>query len=118
MMRMLLEMSGYRVVEAANGVDAVRLTQEEKPGLVIMDIGLPLLDGMEATRRIRQIPEISSTPIIALSAYEAASTRNEAIAAGCDIFLAKPVDYVCLKELIRNFLEGPASERTHCFDAN
>ena len=106
MMRMLLEMSGYRVLAAANGVDAVRLAQQEKPSVIIMDVGLPLLDGMEAMRRIRQVPEISSTRIIVLSAYDAATARNEAIAAGCDNFLTKPVDYTRLEELIRGLLEG------------
>ena len=106
MMRMLLEMSGYRVLAAANGLDAVRLTLQEKPSVIIMDVGLPLLDGMEATRRIRQIPEISRTRIIVLSAYDAATARDEAIAAGCDNFLTKPVDYTRLEELIRGWLEG------------
>lgn len=104
MMKKLLELNGYVVLEADNGVDAVKLTQQEQPSLVIMDLGLPLLDGMEATRLIRQIPETSSIPIIALSAYDAASVRNDAIASGCNSYLTKPVDYDRLEETIRTLL--------------
>src|SRR5260370_41757347 len=104
MMRKLLEMIGYRVLEADNGLDAVRLTQQERPSLVIMDLGLPLLSGMEATRMIHDIPETGEVPIIVLSAYDAATVRDDAIACGCSGYLTKPVDYAKLEKTIRILL--------------
>src|SRR6266849_835090 len=104
MMRKLLEMIGYLVLEADNGLDAVRLTQQERPTLVIMDLGLPLLSGMEAARMIPETPETSEIPIIVLSAYDAASARDDAIACGCNGYLTKPVDYATLEETIRTLL--------------
>src|SRR5260370_20902941 len=70
MMRKLLELIGYGVLEADNGLDAVRLTKEKRPSLVIMDLGLPLLSGTEAARMIRETPEPSEIPLIILSAYD------------------------------------------------
>ena len=104
MMRKLLEMIGFGVLEAENGLDAVRLTQQERPNLVIMDLGLPLLSGMEAARMIHETPETSEIPIIVLSAYDAASARDDVIACGCSGYLTKPVDYAKLEKTIRTLL--------------
>src|SRR5713226_3326994 len=104
MMRTLLEMIGYLVLEADNGLDAVRLTQQERPSLVIMDLGLPLLSGMEAAIMIHETPETSKIPIIVLSAYDASRARDHAIACGCNRYLTKPVDYGKLEETIRTLL--------------
>ena len=104
MMRKLLEMIGYSVLEADNGFDAVRLTQQKRPSLVIMDLGLPLLSGMDAARMIRETPETSEIPIIILSAYDAASARDDAIASGCNGYLTKPVDYATLEKTLRDLL--------------
>jgi two-component system, cell cycle response regulator DivK len=104
MMRKLLEMIGYSVLEADNGLDAVRLTQQKRPSLVIMDLGLPVLSGIEAARMIRETPETSEIPIIILSAYDAASARAEAIACRCNSFLTKPVDYATLEKTIQTLL--------------
>src|SRR5882672_6489799 len=104
MMRKLLEMVGYRVLEADNGLDAVRLTQQERPSLVIMDLGLPLLGGIEAAKMIHETPATSEIPIIILSAYDAAIAQDDAIASGCSAYLTKPVDYVSLEKAIRTLL--------------
>ena len=98
MMRKLLEMIGYSVLEADNGLDAVRLTQQKRPSLVIMDLGLPLLSGLDAARMIHE------TPIIVLSAYGAAGSQDDAIACGCSSYLTKPVDYATLEKIIRTLL--------------
>src|SRR5438552_14438585 len=103
MMRTLLEMIGYSVLEADNGLDAVRLTQQKRPSLVIMDLGLPLLSGLDAVRMIRETPETSEIPIIVLSAY-GASSQDDAIACGCSSNLTKPVDYATLEIIIRTHL--------------
>ena len=104
MMRKLLEMIGYAVLEADNGLDAVRVTQQKRPSLVIMDLGLPLLSGMDAARMIHETPETSEIPIIVLSAYDAAGARDDAIACGCSSYLTKPVDYAALENTIRTLL--------------
>ena len=104
MMRKLLEMIGYRVLEADNGLDAVRLTQQERPSLVIMDLGLPLLGGIEAAKMIHETPATSEIPIIILSAYDAAIAQDDAIASGCSGYLTKPVDYASLEKTIRTLL--------------
>jgi two-component system, cell cycle response regulator DivK len=104
MMRKLLEMIGYSVLEADNGLDAVRLTQQKRPSLVIMDLGLPLLSGLDAARMIHETPETSEIPIIVLSAYDAAGAQDDAIACGCSGYLTKPVDYAMLEKTIRTLL--------------
>src|SRR5258706_3513857 len=104
MMRKLLEMIGYSVLEADNGLTAVRITQEKRPSLIIMDVGLPLLSGMDAARMIHETPETSEIPIIVLSAYDAAIAEDDAIACGCSAYLTKPVDYATLENTIRTLL--------------
>ena len=104
MMRTLLEMIGYSVLEADNGLDAVRLTQQKRPSVVIMDLGLPLLSGLDAARMIHETPETSEIPIIVLSAYGAAGSQDDAIACGCSGYLTKPVDYATLEKIIRTLL--------------
>jgi len=105
MMRRLLEMSGYRVVEAINGVEAVKLASEEKPGIILMDLSLPLIDGLTATRRIRSLPGLSKVPIIAVSAHDTADFHSEALAAGCNAYVTKPIDYPELEEVVNRLLQ-------------
>ena len=105
MMRRLLEMSGYRVVEAINGVEAVKLASEEKPGLILMDLSLPLIDGLTATRRIRSLPGLSKVPIVAVSAHDTADFHSEALAAGCNAYVTKPIDYPELEEVVNRLLQ-------------
>lgn len=100
MMRRLLELSGYRVMEAVNGVEAVRAAERETPNIILMDLSLPIVDGLAATRRIRQLPDMAEVPIIAVSAHDTADFHAEALAAGCDAYITKPIDYTELEDLI------------------
>ena len=104
MMRRLLEMVGYTVVEARNGQEAVRLAEEESPELILMDLSLPIIDGLAATRLIRKIPAAENTPIIAVSAHDTADFQEEALAAGCNGYVTKPIDFVTLETLIASLL--------------
>lgn len=104
MMRRLLEMSGYRVVEAINGKEAVLVAAEEQPGIILMDLSLPLIDGLTATRQIRSLPGLSKVPIIAVSAHDTADFHNEALAAGCDAYITKPINYSELEEIVTRLL--------------
>ena len=104
MMRRLLEMSGYGVVEATNGEEAVRLAQSERPALILMDLSLPVIDGLAATRAIRKLDGLSKTPIVAVSAHDTSDFQAEAIAAGCNSYITKPIDFSHLEVLIARLL--------------
>lgn len=104
MMRRLLEMSGYKVLEAVNGEEAVKLASEEQPRIILMDLSLPLIDGLTATRRIRSSPGLSKVPIVAVSAHDTADFHSEALAAGCNAYITKPIDYPELEEIVNRLL--------------
>jgi CheY-like chemotaxis protein len=105
-MKTMLELRGYKVVEATNGQEAVELVGREKPDLVLMDLKMPVLNGLAATRSIRQHADadVRRVPIIALSAYDPAQHRAVAMAAGCDDYVLKPIDYERLESLIVSLL--------------
>jgi two-component system cell cycle response regulator DivK len=104
MMRRLLEMSGYRVLEAINGEEAVEVARREHPALILMDLSLPLLDGLAATRRIRQVEELRQIPIVAVSAHDTADFHADALAAGCNDYVTKPIDFDQLEALLSRLL--------------
>jgi len=104
MMRRLLEMSGYAVVEATNGEEAVRLAQSERPDLILMDLSLPVIDGLAATRAIRKLDGLSKTPIVAVSAHDTSDFQAEALTAGCNSYITKPIDFSQLELLISRLL--------------
>ena len=104
MMRRLLEMSGYAVIEATNGEEAVRLAQSERPDLILMDLSLPVIDGLAATRAIRKLDGFKETPIVAVSAHDTSDFQSEALAAGCNSYITKPIDFSHLETLIARLL--------------
>jgi CheY-like chemotaxis protein len=87
-----LQRKGHRVVHAADGQEAVEMATRERPDLILMDVGLPVLDGLEATRRIRAQAETQTTPIIAVTAHAMSDDRDKALQAGCDDYHPKPVE--------------------------
>ena len=100
MMRRLLEMSGYRVIEAVNGQEAVDKAYSERPDLILMDLSLPHLDGLAATRRIRAYDGLGKVPIVAVSAHDTADFHADALAAGCNEYVTKPIDFDQLERLL------------------
>jgi len=100
MMRRLLEMSGYRVIEAVNGQEAVDKAYAERPDLILMDLSLPHLDGLAATRRIRAYDGLGKVPIVAVSAHDTADFHADALAAGCNEYVTKPIDFDQLERLL------------------
>jgi two-component system cell cycle response regulator DivK len=88
-----LERKGYQVVMAVDGAQAVSMAQSEMPALILMDMSLPVLDGWEATRQIKARPETKAIPIIALTAHAMAGDREKTIAAGCDDYDTKPIEF-------------------------
>jgi len=91
-MKLWLMKKGYRVVEAENGEEAVQLAEQQHPDLIIMDIRMPGLNGLDATRRIREYQSLQRTPIVAVSAYGAADYRAKAINAGCNEYVSTPFE--------------------------
>ena len=104
MMRRLLEMSGYQVVEATNGEEAVKVARNESPRLILMDLSLPVIDCLAATRLIRKLPHCQKTPIIAVSAHDSSDFQVDALNAGCNSYITKPIDFNELEDLIAQLL--------------
>jgi CheY-like chemotaxis protein len=104
LLRTWLERRGFSVVEATNGIDAIAMAEHDSPDLIIMDVQMPRLDGLSATRRIRKIEELSSVPIVAVSAYGAEQFREQALAAGCDEYVSTPFEPRALEGIIRSLL--------------
>jgi CheY-like chemotaxis protein len=104
MMRRLLEMSGFNVVEATNGREAVEVAFEVHPQIILMDLSLPIIDGLAATRQIRQRPELNTVPIVAVSAHDTADFHSEALDAGCDAYVTKPINYTELEDLVNRLI--------------
>ena len=95
---------GFEMLIAENGQSGVDLTVSERPDLVLMDMSLPVMDGWEATRRLKADPNTSTIPIIALTAHAMASDREQALEAGCDDYDSKPVDLTRLVRKIEQLL--------------
>lgn len=95
---------GFEIIEAGDGEAALSVAQESNPALILIDIAMPKLNGCEATKRLRQMPEFAKTPIIACSASLSASRLKETREAGCDDFLAKPIEFPRLLERLGHFL--------------
>jgi CheY-like chemotaxis protein len=103
-MRLALERKGYHIIEASDGEQAVRVAASERPNIVLMDLNLPVLDGLAAMQRIRSNPELSEAVIIAVTAHQDQDLRALALAAGCNAFVTKPIDFDFLNDLISNLL--------------
>ena len=99
--RLALEGAGYEVVEAATGVEGIAKAETEHPDLVLMDIQLPVLDGYESTRRIKALPGMARTIVIAVSSFAMRGDEEKARAAGCDGYVTKPYSPKQLVDLVR-----------------
>jgi two-component system, cell cycle response regulator DivK len=89
-LRDLLTSGGFDMIEAENGADAITAAEANRPDLILMDIQLPILDGYEATRRIKANPDLKSIPIIVVTSYALSGDEDKARRAGCDDYVAKP----------------------------
>lgn len=87
-----LEYVGYRVVSAVNGAEGVATAREQRPDVIVMDISMPVLDGYQALRLLREDPELGEIPVIALTAHALSTDREAVLAAGFDSYLAKPIE--------------------------
>jgi two-component system, cell cycle response regulator DivK len=104
LLRTWLERKGFRVIEAENGYEAVMQAENHAPDLIIMDVEMPELDGLSATRQIRSSISLKNVPVVAVSAYGAQQFRREALAAGCNEYVSTPFEPEDLEKVIRSFL--------------
>ena len=110
LVRVLLEGAGHEVLTASDGREGVTRALESRPDLVLMDLSLPVLSGWEATRQIKSHPETARIPVVAVTAHAMQGDRERALAAGCDGFVAKPIDGEPFVALVGSFLR-PAGDR-------
>ena len=104
-----LERKGYEIIVAKNGEQGVAMARAETPALILMDFSLPILNGWEATQQLKASPETRDIPVIGLSAYAMTGDREKALAAGCDDFDTKPVEFRRLLEKIQALLPKGAA---------
>ena len=102
-MKIVVRKYGFEVIEAEDGYEAVEKTQQYHPDLILMDLAMPLMDGITAAKIIKRMEGFSDIPIVALTAY-ADSSWNEAKEAGCDKVIAKPIKFDNLKPLLNQYL--------------
>src|SRR6185369_12787991 len=103
-MRLELEQLGYRIVEADNGEKAIEVAERERPDIILMDLSLPIMDGIAATEKIRACDGFKSVPVIAVTAHQETDFRADAKAAGFNAYVTKPIDMPWLSELIEGLL--------------
>ena len=103
-LRDLLGSAGYELTEAENGEEAIAAVARRRPDLILMDIQLPIMDGYEATRRLRTNPDLKSIPIIAVTSYALTGDEDKALAAGCDGYVSKPYSPRDLLAKVRIYL--------------
>ena len=101
----ILTLEGYETLEAGDGRAAMALARAERPDLIMMDLGMPDIDGLEASRRLKADPRSADIPIIALTAYAMRGDEERARDAGCDGYLSKPCRPQTIREAVRRFLE-------------
>jgi two-component system, cell cycle response regulator DivK len=103
-MRLELEQLGYLVLEAENGQRALDVALRERPDIILMDLSLPIMDGIATTEKIRANEELKAVPVIAVTAHQETDFRAGAKAAGFDAYVTKPIDMDWLSELIKGLL--------------
>lgn len=103
-----LTIEGYQVSTAGDGIQGVQRARVERPDLIVMDMGLPVLNGWQATHRIRSMPATRAIPIIALTAFAMKEDRIKCLSVGCDEYETKPVDFTRLLEKIQVLLDKTA----------
>jgi len=110
-LRLLLQSAGFEMIEALTGEDGVAMAEKERPDLILMDIQLPILDGFEATRRLKADAVLHAIPVIVVTSYALGGDADKARAAGCDAYISKPYSPRQLLAKVREYLSSPAPTR-------
>ena len=106
LLRDLLQVSGYKTIEATDGKQGVELAKSKKPDLILMDVQMPKMDGLEATRILKADATTSNIPVLALTSYAMKGDKERILEAGCDGYLAKPIDIKELLKIVAEYLSG------------
>lgn len=109
LVNVLLNTRGYEVLWARDGQDGIAKTDQYKPDLILLDIQLPFMDGYEVARKLRNNPELSSTPIVAVTSYAMTGDREKALSSGCDGYIEKPIDPDTFLAQIDKYFPGTES---------
>ena len=109
---MALRPHGYTLLEATDGEGALEIAVRDKPNLIVMDMQLPKISGLEVTKRLRQIPALRHIPIIAVTAYAMKGDKEKVIEAGCDVYLSKPINTRELPRVVEEMLQGQKQDNT------
>lgn len=109
-LKLMLKLSKYEAIEARDGQEAIDRTLLDKPDLVLMDISLPAVDGLQATREIRRHAEFQTLPILIVSGYDTPETLDKVRASGATDFLSKPIEFEELKKVIEKYLAGKSPQ--------
>ena len=104
LMEMTLRLKGYKMLQAIDGEEALNMAIREKPDLIIMDLNLPKVSGLEVTKRLRQMPAFNHTPIIAVTAHAMKGDKEKIIEVGCDAYLPKPINTHQLPRVVAEML--------------
>ena len=111
LVRDVLRHTGYQTIEAGNGEDGIRLAKERGPALILMDIQLPEVSGLEVTKWIKDDPELHAIPVIAITAFAMKGDEERIRQGGCEAYLSKPISVAKFIETIRQFLGAAEEER-------
>ena len=106
LVRTILEFRGYEVIECEDGTPSLELAREHKPALVLMDIQLPVMDGITALRKLREDPETAAIPVVAVTASVTPGEREKVVAAGFNGYVAKPIDVTTFGEMVDKHVSG------------
>ena len=104
LIRRVLEAEGYAVIEAKDAADGLASATEQRPDLILIDINLPEVDGLTLARQIKSVPDLASTPVVALTANVMRGDRERSLGAGCDGYIQKPIDVDLLPRQISQYL--------------
>lgn len=102
----IIDADNHVLLSARDGVEALELAEQERPDLILLDINIPNIDGLEVTRRLKADPQLANIPIIATTANVLVGDRERCLEAGCDAYLPKPLDIRELQRLVRYYLNG------------
>lgn len=111
--RELLEARGYTVVEACDGPEALRMIDQAQPDILLLDIGMPVLDGFAVVRAIRENPRVAALPVLAVTAYAMQGDRERILSSGFDGYLSKPINAKSLAEELERLLSERDAQRPH-----
>jgi two-component system cell cycle response regulator DivK len=105
LVKRILMVEGYDVQEASNARDGIEMALADPPALILMDISMPEIDGLTATRRIRELPSLATTPVVALTALAMAGDREMILQAGCDGYISKPINIDTFVDDVKQYLK-------------